>query len=258
MAQHAVAQTATAQPTPWNHKSCAVVLTYDDAIDIDLDNVVPALDSQGLKGTFYLITSSPVVSNRLNEWRSAAKEGHELGNHTLFHPCAGGPGRDFVQKDFDLRTYTVNRAIAEIKAANGTLQAIDGKTRRTFAYPCGDLAIRDSFFYANLRHDFAAARGVQPSMPTVDKVDLDNVPCYAMMNQSAEAMIDLVKQAIKSHGLLVFLFHGVGGGHAINEGLAEHSALLHFLKANEKDIWVAPMVEVADYIRTTGTGASAR
>lgn len=144
-----------------------------------------------------------------------------------------------------------NRAIAEIRSANTTLQAIDGKTHRTFAYPCGDLTIKDSFFYAALRHDFAAARGVQPSMPTIDKVNLDNVPCYAMMNQSAEAMIDLVRQAMRTHGLLVFLFHGVGGGHAINEGLAEHSALLHFLKENEKDIWVAPMVDVADYIRAT-------
>ena len=234
---------------PWNHKSCAVVLTYDDAINVDLDNVLPALDSQGFKGTFYLITSSPVVAARLNEWRAAAREGHELGNHTLFHPCAGGPGRGFVQPDFDLRSYTVNRAVAETRAANTMLQAIDGKTHRTFAYPCGDLNIRDSFFYAALRHDFAAARGVQPSMPTIDKVDLDNVPCYAIMNQSADAMIGLVKQAMLNHGLLVFLFHGVGGGHSINEGLADHSALLHFLKAHESDIWIAPMVDVADFIR---------
>ena len=43
----------------WNHKQCAVVLTYDDAIDADLDNVEPALDSLGLKGTFYIIGVSP-------------------------------------------------------------------------------------------------------------------------------------------------------------------------------------------------------
>jgi hypothetical protein len=46
------AQNATPAPADaWNHKQCAVVLTYDDAIDQDLDNVVPALDSLGLKGT---------------------------------------------------------------------------------------------------------------------------------------------------------------------------------------------------------------
>src|SRR5205807_2373822 len=73
----------------WNHKQCAVVLTYDDAINADLDNVLPALDSLGLKGTFYLIGSSPVVAARMQEWRQAALHGHELGNHSLFHPCDG-------------------------------------------------------------------------------------------------------------------------------------------------------------------------
>jgi hypothetical protein len=37
----------------------------------------------------------------------------------------------------------------------------------------------------------------------------------------ASYMIDLVKQAMATHTLPVFLFHSVGGGHAINEGRAE-------------------------------------
>ena len=74
-------------PEVWNGRQCAVVLTYDDAIDADLDNVVPALDSMGFRGTFYIIGSSPVVSRRMGEWRKAAQEGHELGNHALFIPA---------------------------------------------------------------------------------------------------------------------------------------------------------------------------
>lgn len=37
----------------WNGKKCAVVLTYDDAIDQHLDNAIPVLDSLGLKATLY-------------------------------------------------------------------------------------------------------------------------------------------------------------------------------------------------------------
>ncbi|MEO5944336.1 MAG: hypothetical protein ABIP30_05775 [Ferruginibacter sp.] len=44
----AIAQTNTT----WNGKKCAVVLTYDDAVQVDLDNVVPALDSLNFKGNF--------------------------------------------------------------------------------------------------------------------------------------------------------------------------------------------------------------
>ncbi|GAB3584377.1 polysaccharide deacetylase family protein [Hymenobacter daeguensis] len=250
----------SAQTTnPWNGKSCAVVLTYDDAIDVDLDNVVPALDSAGFRGTFYLIGSSPVVMKRLEEWRKAARHGHELGNHALFHPCDGSlPGRSFVKPDHDLHTYTVGRAVDEIRANNALLTAIDGKASRTFAYPCGDRLIGGVAFYDQLRPDFAAARGVSPGLQTAAEVNLDNVDAYSINGQNGQYMIDLVKQAQQTHTLLVLLFHGVGGGHPLNVDLAAHRQLLRYLKAHEKDIWVAPMVEVAEKIRSEQQPAAGR
>jgi len=241
----------------WNHKSCAVVLTYDDAINADLNNVVPALDSFGLKGTFYLIGSSPVVSARLKDWRAAAAKGHELGNHSMFHPCDGSrPGRSFVQPDIDLSKYTVGRAVREIRMNNVLLNAIDGKTVRTFAYPCGDLKIGDTAFYDGLRNDFAGARGVHASMLPIGQVNLENIDCYMMNGNTGEQMIALVKKAMETHTLLVFLFHGVGGDHNINVGLAEHSKLIHFLKEHENEIWVAPMVDVARRVKEYQSAAT--
>jgi peptidoglycan/xylan/chitin deacetylase (PgdA/CDA1 family) len=242
---------AKAQKTElWNNKQCAVVLTYDDAINADLDNVIPALDSLKLKGTFYLIGSSPVVNLRMQEWRKAAARGHELGNHSLFHPCDGSlPGRGFVTPESDLSKYTVARAVAEIKQSNTLLKAIDGKDQRTFAYPCGDLKIGGELFYNGLKADFTGARGVGAGLQAIAQVNLDNINCYFINGHSAEYMIDLVKQAERSHTLLVFLFHGVGGGHNINVDKKEHSKLLHYLKANENHIWIAPMVTVANYIK---------
>ena len=238
------------QADTWNHRQCAVALTYDDAIDVDLDNVVPALDSLGLKATFYLIGSSEVVVDRRKEWRAAAGEGHELGNHSLYHPCDGSrPGRSFVSPDHDLHTYTVSRAVEEIRLNNELLNTIDGKTKRTFAYPCGDLKIGDTSFYDFLRKDFVAARGVRSAMDPIDKVNLDNIDCYGINGQTADYMIGLVKKAMETHTLLVFLFHGVGGGHSINVALDEHSKLLHYLKEHEKEIWVAPMVELAEFVK---------
>jgi sialate O-acetylesterase len=245
-AASAHAQTAR----PWNNKQCAVVLTYDDAIDVDLDNVVPALDSMKFRGTFYLIGSSPAVTKRLGEWRQAAGRGHELGNHALFHPCDGSlPGRGFVQPDHDLSKYTVGRAVDEIRANNTLLTAIDGKPARTFAYPCGDLQIGGVKFYDQLKNDFVAARGVSPGLQTAAQVDLSNVDAYSINGQTGDYMIDLVKKAQESHTLLVFLFHGVGGGHALNVALPAHRQLLRYLKAHEQDIWVAPLVEVAGRIK---------
>jgi len=242
----------------WNNKQCAVVLTYDDAIDVDLDNVIPALDSVKMKGTFYLIGSSPVVDKRMPEWRLAAKHGHELGNHALYHPCDGSlPGRSFVSPDNDLSKYTISRAVSEIRLNNTLLKAIDGKTERTFAYPCGDLSIGGVLFYDQLKKDFAGARGVSPGLQVAADVKLDNIRCYMINGQSAEYMINLVKQAQQSHTLLAFLFHGVGGGHNLNVDLQAHSKLLHYLKDNQKNIWVAPMVDVAKFITAQQSGKTA-
>lgn len=238
-------------PEAWNHKQCAVVLTYDDAIDADLDNVIPALDSLGLKATFYLIGSSPVLAKRMEEWRTVARHGHELGNHSLFHPCEGNlPGRSsWVRPDRDLSKYSIDRAVDEARVTNVMLNAIDGKTKRTYAFPCGEDTINGVSYYPGLRKDFVAARGVIGKLQTIDQVNLDNIDAFAINGQTGQYMIDLVKEAMRTHTLLVFLFHGVGGGHSMNVGLSEHSALLHYLKDHEKDIWIAPMVDVSEHIK---------
>ena len=97
-----------------DQKKCAVCLTYDDGIDIDLDNVIPVLDSLGLKATFYVPGNSTSLNKRMDEWRAVAKEGHELGNHTLFHPCFGkSMNRAWVTADNDLDNYTMQRMVNE-------------------------------------------------------------------------------------------------------------------------------------------------
>lgn len=240
------AQTATS----WNGKSCAVVLTYDDGLNIDLTNVVPALDSVGLKGTFYISDYFNGLSKQIPGWKKAAVKGHELANHTLWHACEGGrTGREFV-KDYDLRFYTVKRMVDEARAMNNILKAIDGKDKRTFAFPCGDETIHDTAYIDYLKNDFVAARGVRPEMLALDKVNVYDIGCYMINGQSGDELIALVKQAMQKHALLVFLFHGVGGEHSLNVSLTAHHQLLQFLKSNQKSVWVAPMIEVANYINT--------
>src|SRR5687768_4418779 len=94
-----VARAAERSPAfAWPHGArAAVSLAYDDALDSQLDHALPALDRYGLKASFYLTLSNPAVAGRMEEWRAAARRGHELGNHSLFHQCARSkPGRDWV------------------------------------------------------------------------------------------------------------------------------------------------------------------
>jgi len=247
----------TAQSTyPWNNKKAAVVLTYDDAIDQHLDNAIPLLDSLGLKASFYITGYSASVRTRMNEWKQLAVNGHELGNHTLYHPCVGGAGREWVAPEYDMSKYTVRRMVDETRMNNVFLQALDGKTNRTFAFTCGDMKVGDSSFIDRLKNDFLAARAVREQMHTIDKVDLYNVDCYAVNGQRAEQMIAWVKKAVETKSLLVILFHGVGGGNALNVLVPEHRLFLQYLQQNEKDLWIAPMIEVAEYVKKYQSGPS--
>jgi sialate O-acetylesterase len=233
----------------WNNRKCAVSLTYDDGLNIHLDKVIPLLDSMHFKGTFYVPGYASSVDKRLNEWRTAAKNGHELGNHTLFHACVGNiPGREWVGPDYDLSKYTLKRMIDEVLMANTLLNAIDGKTKRSFAYTCGDTKVEDVVFMDQLKHNFISARGVQGEMLKITEIDIYHIGSFMMMNNSGEDMINLVKKAMETNSYLVFLFHGVGGEHNINVSAEAHRQLLQFLKQNEKDIWVAPFIEVSEYI----------
>lgn len=235
---------------PWHGKKCAVCLTYDDALITQLDNVVPLLDTLDLKATFYIPGYFPGFKEYMNEWKSVAEKGNELGNHTLFHPCNGKPkGREFVKPDYDLNNYSVQRIVDEIKMDNILLSAIDGKNKRTFAYPCGDTKAGDSSYVNKIKSEFSGARGVEGKLQKINEIHLFDIGSYMIKELPGDSLISLVKQAMTGNDLLVFLFHGVGGGHNINVSLDAHNKLLHYLKQNEKDIWIAPMVDIAEYIK---------
>lgn len=234
----------------WRGKKCAVVLTYDDALNVHLDKVVPALDSLGLKGTFYLSGFFPSFRARIRDWSVVAQRGHELGNHTLYHPCErNAPGREWVPPDYDLGRYTVRRIVDEIAMANSLLEAIDGRTQRTFAYPCGDTKAGDSSYVSEVKGFFPGARGVQGKMQTIGDIDLYDVGSYMINGHSGEEMIRLVRDGEAKSALVVFLFHGVGGEHSLNVSVAEHRKLLSFLKEHEQEIWVATLMDVCVWVR---------
>lgn len=234
----------------WKGKKCAVVITYDDALHQHLDNAVPLLDSLGLKATFYLTAFHSGSKDRLADWKKASANGHELGNHTLFHPCIGtGKGREWVDPENDLSKYSVARMVNEVRMTNVFLQALDGKTKRTFAFTCGDMKIGDSTFMSGMKNDFVAARAVRAQLHKINEIDLYDVDCYVVNGESGPQMIDWVEKAMETNSLLTILFHGVGGGNSLDVSLKAHRELLTYLKKNEKDIYIAPMVEVAEHIK---------
>src|SRR4051812_10049530 len=68
-------------------KHAALSLSFDDARMSQVDSGTTLLNQFGAKATFFVVPSS--VEERINGWRQAVGDGHEIGNHTLTHPCTG-------------------------------------------------------------------------------------------------------------------------------------------------------------------------
>jgi len=252
----AAVESAGQEEGPWRGKTCAVVLTYDDALNVHLDRALPLLDSLGFRATFYISGYFQGFRGRVDAWSAAARRGHELGNHTLFHPCVGGTaGREWVQPEYDLTTYTTRRLLDEIRMAQTLLGIMDGGKPRTFAYPCGDTTAGGSSYVEAIRKEFPGARGVGHELQRLDEIDPYNVGSIVVEGQSGDELTRRVREGAARNALVVFLFHGVGGEHSMDVSLEAHRKLLTYLKEREEEIWVAPLVDVVMFLRERGSVA---
>lgn len=236
---------------PWpNGARAAVSLAYDDAVPSQLDNAIPALDRYGLKGSFYLTLSAQTVRARLPEWRAAARDGHELGNHTLFHQCsAKGADRAWVAPAQDLDTTTVARIQAEVTLGNAMLHAIDGSTEFTFTAPCGDSKAADGDYIPGLHERFLGIKlGAGAVLPDMYSLDRMAVPIFAPNGHTGEELIALVEAAGRRGTMVNFTFHGIGGDH-LAVSTEAHDTLLAFLAANREIYWTATFREQMRWVR---------
>lgn len=247
------AAAAQSAPTPWvwpHQARAAVSLAYDDALPSQLDYAVPALNRHGLKASFYLTLSSDTVRKRLAAWRKLAAQGHELGNHTLFHQCSrSAPDRSWVNADNDLDTVSVAQLVAQIRVGNSMLQAIDGQQQRSFAAPCGDLNAAGEPYLKALQDDFVAMKsafgGVVPDMNTLDPYA---VGVEVATDTSGVQLISLVQRAAAAGTMVNITFHGVGGDYLAVSREA-HDTLLQYLASHRSIYWTDTFVRIMQYVK---------
>ncbi len=231
----ACAQTSFAWP---EGKKAAVNLAYDDALDSQLDVAIPALDRHGLKGSFYLTLGAEPVRLRMEDWRAAARNGHELGNHTLFHQCSGtDEGREWVQPHQDLDNTSVAQMRDQILLGNTMLHAMDGSTEFTFTAPCGDRMARDGNYIDAVKDQFLGIKLVFGDMNDMQALDPAATAAIAPVGFSGEELIALVDEAARRGTMIAFTFHGVGGDH-LQTSAEAHEALLAHLARHPGVFWV--------------------
>jgi peptidoglycan/xylan/chitin deacetylase (PgdA/CDA1 family) len=253
------AQGFAAEPTfVWPHgERAAVSLAYDDALNSQLDIALPALNRLGLKASFYLTLSSDVVHKRTGDWRAAAANGHELGNHTLFHQCSSSaPDRSWVNADNDLDHTSVAQLVAQIRVGNTLLYAIDGKRERTFAAPCGELLVGGINYLGTIKGDFVGMKTEFGGIAaTMQRFDPYTVSVAVPTDVSGVQLIDMVKRAADAGTMANITFHGVGGDY-LTISKEAHAELLAYLAAHRDVYWTDTFINIMKYVISKQIAAS--
>jgi peptidoglycan/xylan/chitin deacetylase (PgdA/CDA1 family) len=235
-------------------KTAAIALTYDDSLNSQLDIAVPQLEAAGFRGTFFL--NGTFAGAAVPRWRAVSAAGHELGNHSVFHPC---PAASFaMEQQYRSEGYSIPGMLREIGAMNTLLTALDGKTVHTYSVPCS-ITLAGGVDYIDALRASGLVRYVRTGVPSggvvADPAALDpfRVPSRSFAETAtAEDLIAYVKDVQASGGMGVFMFHGVGGDY-LRVSAEAHLGLLRYLKAHP-EIWVAPFQQVMDH----ATGATSQ
>ncbi len=230
-------------------KRAAVSLTFDDARPSQIDRGIPILDAHGVKATFYVSPAN--LPRRLDGWRAAVANGHEIGNHTMTHPCSGNFA--FARANA-LEDYTLERMETELLNANAECDRLLGVVPRTFAYPCGQSFVGrgeslKSYVPLVARH-FVVGRGAfseihnDPSfcdLACVTGLDGDDKPF-----EQLKAMVD---RAAADGGWLVLFGHEVGeGGHQVTRADAL-DALCRYCLDPANGVWIDTVAAIGAYVK---------
>lgn len=239
-----------------------ICLTYDDGLETQLSTVIPQLDSLGFKATFFLNSiqgsSQSAVIGQTPEavlgWHNAAINGHELANHTLFHPC---PEKVGWQKALAIETYSVERIIKEIQIENNILTLLDPQRKeRAFAFPCNNFLIGDTDYISIIKKKRLVKYGRGGGDSTSIITDFKNlntmkVPSWHVWTGTTlKELIAFAEKVKRAKGMGVYQFHGVGG-QIFEISTETHKAFLEYLKAHSEDYWITTFSEAMDYVTST-------
>ena len=236
----------------------AVSLTFDDGMKSQLELAAPMLNDFGLSGTFYLNPrgceerggETPSWRELLAPWKKVAAIGHEIGNHTVNHPCSWA-FRD--NRDSGLERMTIDDIEAEITEGKRRIEAaMPDQGVNSFCYPCyhshiGEGPTRQSYVPAVARHHPAGrAKGDYANHP--ETVDLHHLFSRPVERHDSGEMIGFIEQAMATGKWAILTMHGIHEGHLAVSDVALKDLCCH-LARNSDRILVGTVVSVAQRIR---------
>ncbi|HET6485248.1 MAG TPA: polysaccharide deacetylase family protein [Spirochaetia bacterium] len=228
-------------------KPAAISFSFDDARLSQVDRGLEILARRDVHATFYV--SLPELERRLTGWQQAVRAGHEIGNHSLTHPCSGN--YPFARHN-PLEEMTLEDMRRELDEASGRIDQLLGVRPVTFAYPCGNAFVgrgRGTQSYVPLVAErFLAGRGYlngQTNDPW--RCDLSQLVSVGLDRAPSSYARNLIEIALDEGSWLVCTAHDIGDGH---DGLSVDVAALEaaLSLASERGLWIGTVAEVARHV----------
>ncbi|MFZ5890506.1 MAG: polysaccharide deacetylase family protein [Myxococcota bacterium] len=208
----------------WAGFKAAVTYSFDDNTDSQIANY-SQLQAAGGQYTFYLWTGRSQAMNSV--WKTAVKDGHEIGNHSNSHSpsnCTSGDissATTFIQNNLSVKPWT-------------------------FAAPNGDGCYKtpaSGLFFIN--------RGVSPASPVTVSGNADplNLNCYIPNEgQQASTFNGNIDTARSQNGWVIYVIHGFtnSDGSYKPVDIGQMTTAIKYAKGLG-DVWVGSMVNVGSY-----------
>ncbi len=230
-------------------KRAAVSLTFDDSRSTQIEAGIPLLNAHGVKASFYATIAR--LTPAAARWREAIAAGHEVGNHTVNHPCSCnfGWGTPHV-----LEEYTLESMERELLAANQQLEELVGVRPASFAYPCGQKFVGRgeqvrSYVPLIARH-FLAGRGFRDESCNApaccDLAQLFGVDYDGMSFAEVKGWLEATAQR---GGWLVLAGHdmAVDQRQAVSRATLEETCA--YLQDPANGFWVDTVARIAAYVQ---------
>jgi peptidoglycan-N-acetylglucosamine deacetylase len=239
-------------------KRAAVSLTFDDARTSQVDEGLALLKKMDVKLTFFVTPGG--VEKRLDGWKQAVIDGHEIANHSLTHPCSGNYA---FSSGNALETYTLESMAQQLDEANARIEQLLGVKPTTFAYPCGQKFVgrdRNVKSYVPLVAErFLVGRGYMDESPNNPALaDLAQAMGTAFDDMDFPQMKTIVDAAAADGRWVIFAGHEIGRKAYQTTDMRALEQLCAYLKDPATGIWLGTVAGVGAYVRDRQREAAAR
>ncbi len=236
-------------PFKWpDGKRAAVSLSFDDARLSQIDKGIPLLNKYDVKATFYVMEKN--LTARLEGWKKAVDNGHEIGNHTQTHPCTGNYA---FSRSNALEKFTADMMKDELDGANDAIERLLGVRPATFAYPCGQTYIgqgKETMSYVPLVAERFLVGRKYLSESANDPVvcDLSQVMGVGCDELDFEQIKTLIDKAAEEGRWLIFAGHEIGDTGFQTTRVEALESLCRYAADPANGIWIDTVQAVGGYV----------